>query len=88
MLAFQELCRDLGIKQSMSRRGCHWENGFQESFYDKFKLELGDPDRIMNLGQLVAHIYRTISIYNHTRIHSALGMSPKQFASQFILKVQ
>lgn len=86
--AYQSLCTDLGIKQSMSRRGCPWENGFQESFYDKFKVDLGDPNRFDDLGQLVAEIYRTMTKYNHTRIHSALGMSPKQFASQFILEVE
>jgi putative transposase len=87
-LAFQSLCKDLGITQSMSRRGCPWENGFQESFYDKFKIDLGDPNRFPDLGILVAEIYRTITTYNHTRIHSALKMSPKQFASQFIFKVE
>lgn len=86
--SYQSLCTDLGIKQSMSRRGCPWENGFQESFYGKFKIDLGDPNRFDDLGQLVAEIYRTITKYNHTRIHSALGMSPKQFASQFIFKVE
>ena len=78
--AFQSLCISLGIQQSMSRRGCPWENGFQESFYGKFKTDLGDPNRFLDLGMLVAEIYYTISTYNHTRIHSALGMSPKQFA--------
>lgn len=86
--AYQFLCTDLGIKQSMSRRGCPWENGFQESFYDKFKIDLGDPGRFDDIGHLVADVYHTITRYNHTRIHSALGMSPKQFASQFILKVE
>jgi transposase InsO family protein len=87
-LAYQSLCTDLGISQSMSRRGCPWENGFQESWYDKFKKELGDPNRYTNLGELSAVIYHSITYYNHRRIHSALKMSPKQFASQFILRVQ
>lgn len=87
-LAYQSLCTDLGISQSMSRRGCPWENGFQESWYDKFKKELGDPNRYTNLGELSAAIYHAIAYYNHNRIHSALKMSPKQFASQFVFKVQ
>lgn len=33
---------NLGIKPSMSRKGCPWENGYQESFYSQFKVDLGD----------------------------------------------
>jgi transposase InsO family protein len=66
----------------MSEKGCPWENGYQESFYDKFKIDLGDPNRFHDLGELVYEIYRTIYVYNTTRIHTALRMSPKQFAEK------
>jgi len=72
-----ELC---GIHISRSRPGCPWENGYQESFYGKFKLDLGDPNRFQTLGELVAEIYSTVWVYNHTRIHSALKMPPAIFA--------
>ncbi len=72
----------LSIKQSMSAPGCPWENGYQESFYKGFKLDLGDPNRHDTLGELVAAIYQTINYYNQRRIHSALRMSPAQFAVQ------
>jgi len=39
---YSGICKNLGIKQSMSRPGCPWENGYQESFYCQFKLDLGD----------------------------------------------
>lgn len=65
---------------SMSRRASPWENGYQESFYSQFKVDLGDPDRFDNLGELVAEIHDTIKIYNHDRIHTSLKMSPRQFA--------
>ena len=67
------------IKISGSRPGCPWENGYQESFYDKFKVDLGDPSRFKSLGELVAEVYRTIWVYNNTRIHSALKMPPVEF---------
>lgn len=70
----------LGIRISRSAPGCPWENGYQESFYDKFKLDLGDPNRFVSIGELVAAIYLTIHDYNHSRIHSALKMPPVQFA--------
>ncbi len=65
---------------SMSRKGCPWENGYQESFYNQFKVDLGDPNRFDNLGELTAEIYQTIYRYNNQRIHTSLKMSPRQYA--------
>ena len=56
------------------------ENGYQESFYDKFKIDLGDPSRFKTLGELVYEIYQTIYKYNYFRIYTSLKMSPIQFA--------
>lgn len=71
-----------GIAISRSAPGCPWENGYQESFYDKFKIDFGDPNRFKTLGELVAAIYRAAWEYNHERIHSALKMPPAKFAEQ------
>jgi len=79
---FQDFCISSGIKISMSNKGSPWQNGYQESFYDKFKVDLGDPNRFESLGELVFEIYRTIYIYNTTRIHTALKMSPREFAKK------
>lgn len=78
---YTALVQKLGILQSMSNPGCPWENGYQESFYKGFKLDLGDPNRFATLGELVAAIYQTINYYNRDRIHSAFKMSPVQFAA-------
>lgn len=80
--AFVAVLAELGILVSRSHPGCPWENGYQESFYDKFKVELGDPGRFRSLGELVAEIYRTVWAYNHTRIHSALRMPPTVFVRE------
>jgi transposase InsO family protein len=79
---FIAMLEQYGITISRSRPGSPWENGYQESFYDKFKVDLGDPNRFKSLGELVAEIYRTLWEYNHTRIHSALKMPPSVFAEQ------
>lgn len=78
--AFKEMLTNLTIAISRSKKGCPWENGYQESFYGKFKTDLGDPNRFASLGELTAEIYRTIHMYNTVRIHSALKMAPRQFA--------
>jgi putative transposase len=80
--AFVNLLGECGITISRSAPGCPWENGYQESFYDKFKIDFGDPNRFASLGELVAEIYRMMWRYNHTRIHTALKMPPAAFAEQ------
>lgn len=71
--------KDLGIQISMSHKGCPWENGYQESFYDKFKIDLGDSNRSKTLGELSAIIYHQIYYYNNERIHTKLKMPPNQY---------
>lgn len=77
---FVVLLANVGALISRSRPGSPWENGYQESFYSQFKVDLGDPNRFETLGELVYEIYRLIWSYNHERIHSALKMAPVQFA--------
>jgi putative transposase len=72
----------LGIAMSMSKKASPWENGYQESFYSQFKVDLGDPNRFQNLGELVYAIYRTVHSYNNRRIHTALKMPPAIFAER------
>ena len=79
---FVGMLESVGALISRSHPGCPWENGYQESFYDKFKVDLGDPNRFSTLGELVAEVYRTIWEYNNTRIHSALKMPPAEFAEK------
>ena len=79
---FIDALETVGMLISRSAPGCPWENGYQESFYNQFKVDLGDPSRFTTLGELVLAIYQTIYTYNHTRIHSALKMSPMEFARQ------
>jgi len=84
---YTNLVQSLKIQQSMSAPGCPWENGYQESFYNGFKLDLGDPNRFASLGELVAGIYQTVGYYNQRRIHSALKLPPAVFAQKYQLAV-
>ena len=71
------------IMISMSKKGSPWENGFQESFYSQFKLDLGYVNRFEDLGELIEAIYLAIYEYNTDRIHTSMKMSPAQFKDQF-----
>lgn len=83
---YTDLIESFGTKVSMSRRASPWENGYQESFYSQFKVDLGDPNRFESLGELIAEIYQTIHIYNTRRIHTALKTSPRNYAMLYSLK--
>ncbi len=82
---YEILMQEYQIKLSMSRKGHPWENGYQESFYSNFKLELGDPERFNYLGKLVEEIAHAIYYYNHDRIHTSLKMSPVKFKAKSVL---
>ena len=76
------LAQQAGITVSMSHKSSPWENGYQESFYSQFKVDLGDPGRFKTLGELTAAIYLVIYNYNNYRIHTALKMPPAIFAQR------
>lgn len=80
---FTRALRELGIFISRSAKSSPWENGYQESFYSQFKIDLGDPNRCKTVGELVYEVYRLIWDYNHTRIHSVLKMPPLLFAERY-----
>jgi putative transposase len=74
---------ELDITISRSAKASPWQNGYQESFYSQFKVDLGDPERFKTLGELVYEVHRLIWDYNHRRIHSALRMPPRLFANRY-----
>jgi len=77
---YLKLVEKLGIKISMSTKGSPWQNGYQESFYSNYKLELGQVTRFETVGELIAEIYRKLSYYNNSRMHTKLNrMSPREY---------
>jgi len=80
------LVEKLGIKVSMSAKGSPWQNGYQESFYSNFKLELGQTNRFETVGELIEEVYKQISYYNNRRMHPKLKMSPVQFRQKSLTK--
>lgn len=79
---YNQFATNLGIQLSMSHKGSPWENGYQESFYSHFKVDLADPNRFRTLGELAVEIYRQINYYNTSRIHSQLKMPPESYAQR------
>jgi putative transposase len=78
-----EILRAKNIKASMSKKSSPWQNGKQESFYQKFKFELEELNTYQSQGELIEAIAIQIHYYNHKRIHSALKMPPTIFYQRF-----
>jgi putative transposase len=83
--SYIELATNCGIKMSYSTKGSPWQNGYQESFYQGFKLDLGDPNRFDTKGELIEAIELQLYVYNTYRIHLSLKMSPKQYLAKKML---
>lgn len=79
---YLNLLKSLNIQVSMSEKASPWQNGYQESFYSGFKLELGHPECYPTLGELFEAIARQIHYYNNLRIHTALKCPPFVFAQR------
>ena len=69
------------IKISVSDKGSPWQNGYQESFFGRFKDEFGDFNRFNHIGELIEAIYSQIYYYNFKRRHTALKLPPVKFAA-------
>lgn len=76
----------LGMTVSMSDKASPWQNGFQESFYSQFKVDLGDPNRFELLGELIESVHATINYYNKKRRHTSLKTTPENYRLQYFKK--
>lgn len=82
---YTNLVQDFGVQISMSAKSSPWENGFQESFYNNFKTDLGlEFDRFENEGHFLEAIHYTLYNYNHQRIHTTLKMPPAKFHTNYL----
>jgi putative transposase len=77
----EQLCQQMNIILSCSNKGSPWENGFMERVFGTIKLELGPMGQYSDLGALYEGIALSIHYYNTKRIHSALKMSPNDYAA-------
>lgn len=79
-----KICTDYleekGTRISVSDKASPWQNGYQESFFGKFKAEAGDLNRFETVGELIEFIYQQIHYYNTERIHTKLKMPPAVYA--------
>ena len=84
MQKYQQLLRENGIKQSMSRKGNCLDNAVIENFFGTLKSELFYMKEYESIQQLKNDIKDYISYYNKKRIKLNLnGMSPTEYRAHY-----
>lgn len=82
---YQSVLAANNIKCSMSVKSSPWENGFQESFYNNFKLELEFDKLPKNLTYVGIYNYiaNQIQYYNQHRIHTTIKTTPAKHRENY-----
>jgi len=73
-------CQRFGITLSASKPGSPWQNGFMERCIKSVKEELGPLANYQDIDELYIGVTNAIAYYNNDRIHTALRMSPRDYA--------
>ena len=81
---YTDLLKANGIAISMSRKGNPWDNAACESFMKTLKYEEVHRNEYRDLPEARASIREFLEkVYNHRRLHSALGyLPPAEFEAQ------
>ena len=90
MNSYQQMLKEKGIIQSMSRKGNCLDNSLMENFFGILKNEMfyGHEYEFKTLDQLEEAIVEYINYYNNNRITVKLkGLSPIQYRQQSLISV-
>ena len=80
MKAYQNILKEKGIVQSMSRKGNCLDNAVIENFFGTIKSEMFYTKNFKTIKELKKEIKEYINYYNHDRIRLNLkGKSPVQY---------
>jgi transposase InsO family protein len=84
MRSYQDLLKEKGITQSMSRKGNCLDNAIIENFFGILKSELFYLQKFKTIEELKYEIKQYINYYNKERIKSNLNkMSPIQYRAHY-----
>jgi putative transposase len=86
MKPYQQILKDKGIQQSMSRKGNCYDNSVIENFFGLLKTEFFYNHKFTSIDQFERELCEYIEYYNNQRIKAKLkGLSPVQFRTQSLL---
>jgi putative transposase len=85
MKQYQNMLKERGIRQSMSRKGNCLDNAVIENFFGIIKSELFYLNKYHSIQELKKDIKEYIKYYNNERIKIHLnGMSPVKYRAHFL----
>lgn len=88
MIEYQEMLKEKGIRQSMSRKGNCLDNAMAENFFGILKTELFYENEYKTIEELEKDIVEYIEYYNNRRIKNKLkGMSPVEYRLHSLMSV-
>jgi len=80
---YQQLLKEKGLKQSMSRKGNCLDNAMAENFFGLLKTEMYHNEVFKSADELIETIKEYIDYYNNKRIKLKLkGLSPIEYRNQ------
>ena len=83
---YQQMLREKGIRQSMSRKGNCLDNAVIENFFGLLKSELLYLQKFESLEQFKAELVDYLDYYNNRRIKAKLkGLPPAMHRQQALL---
>ncbi len=83
MPRYQATLKERGMVQSMSSKGCCYDNAAMESFFGVLKTEFFYLKKFSSIEELQAGLTEYIRYYNNDRIKLKLkGLSPVQYRTQ------
>lgn len=87
-IEFRDLLNQNSIIQSNSEKSSPWQNGFQESFYGKFKDEMGlhRIESCKSYMEAYNLITQRILYYKTQRIHTSIKNIPAKFYNNWLAK--
>lgn len=81
---YNKLTENLGITQSMSRRGNPYDNALAENFFSILKTECIHRVKLKNFDEARQLIDDYIYFYNHQRLQSKTKLTPLEKRNQFV----
>ena len=86
MKQYQQLLKNKGIRQSMSRKGNCLDNAVMENFFGLLKTELFYLQEFQSIDHFVQELIDYLDYYNNRRIKVKLkGLSPVNYRIQSYL---
>ena len=86
MRRYQQILKQQGITQSMSRKGNCLDNAVMENWFGMMKSEYFYQEKFESVEAFKQGLHEYIHYYNHDRIKQKLkGLSPVQYRTQSLL---